>query len=394
MPIANEVAIIGVGSSRFGENFEQSYNDLLIEACYEAFGDAAVEPRQVQAAWLGTYMPYAWGFEGNSGATVAETLNLYPIPVTRVANYCVTGMEAVRNAALAVAAGEYETVLAVGVEKMREVPSRGSLVAQHVEKGHPLYCKGRTAPGMFALIASRYFHEFGVDEGALAKVAVKNHANGALNPRAHFRKAITEEQARKGALVADPLRIYDCCPTTDGAAAAILTTVKRAREMRRPYAVIRGVGLAITQGYFTAQFDPDFDFLGFASTREAAKIAYRQAGVTEPMKQIDVAECHDCFTITEIVNYEDLGFCKKGEGHALIASGVTALGGDLPVNTSGGLKSCGHPVGASGVRMINQIVNQVLGRAGDMQVKDARLGIAHTLGGPGAVSCVFAIGAP
>lgn len=392
MPIANEVAIVGVGTTKFGEHFDVGFNDLLIDACTDAFADAGVEPKQIEAGWLGTYMPYAWGFEGNSGATVAEALNLYPIPVTRVANYCVTGMEAVRGAAMAVAAGEVEIALAVGVEKMREVPSRGSLVAQHVEKGHPMYCKGRTAPGMFALLATRYLHEHHLDDGILAKVAVKNHANGVRNPKAHFRKAVTEEAARKAAFVADPLRMFDCCPTTDGAAAAIVTTVKRAREMGRPYAVIRGVGLAITNGYFTTQMDPRFDFLGFEATRRAAAEAYRQAGIANPFKDIDVAECHDCFTITEILNYEDLGFCKKGEGHELIASGVTAMGGDLPVNTSGGLKSCGHPVGASGVRMINNIVDQVLGRAGDMQVPGASLGIAHTLGGPGAVSCVFVVG--
>jgi len=394
MPVANEVAIVGVGTSKFGEHFDVGFNDLLIDACFEAFDDASVDPKDIQAGWLGTYMPYSWGFEGNSGATVAEALNLYPIPVTRVANYCSTGMEAVRNAAFAVASGEYETVLAVGVEKMREVPPRGSLVAQHVERGHPLYCKGRTAPGMFALLANRYFHEFGVGEEVLAKVAVKNHANGARNPKAHFRKEITEEQARRGAMVADPLRIFDCCPTTDGAAAAILTTVERAREMTDTYAVIRGVGLSITSGYFTTQFDQTFDFLGFEATRKAAEVAYKQAGITEPFKQLDVVECHDCFTITEILNYEDLGLCKKGEGHELIASGVTAFGGDLPVNTSGGLKSCGHPVGASGVRMVNQIVQQVTGRAGDMQVDGATIGAAHTLGGPGAVSCVFVVGSP
>lgn len=395
MPIAGEIAIIGTGTVKFGENFHQSYNDMLWEACQEAFGDARVEPQDIQAGWLGTYLPFSWGYEGAAGVNVTETLKLEPIPVTRVSNYCSTGMEAVRNAAFAVAAGEYDIVLAVGVEKMRDVSGRGSLVSQHVERGHPLYCKGRTAPGMFALLANRYFKEFGISEETLAKVAVKNHQHGSLNPKAHFRSEITIEQALKAPPVVSPLKLFDCCPTTDGAAAAILTTVKRAREMKGDdFVVIRGAALAITGGYYTAQMNPGFTFTGFSSTQEAAKRAYAQAGIKDPLKEVDVVELHDCFTITEIINYEDLGFAKKGEGWKLIEEGETYIGGRLPVNPSGGLKSCGHPVGASGVRMINNISDQLRGRAEKMQVKGARLGVAHTLGGPGALACVFALGAP
>jgi acetyl-CoA C-acetyltransferase len=394
MSIANNVAIIGMGTTKFGDNFEMGYNDMLIDACYQAFEDARIEPKQIQAGWVGTYLPFSWGFEGNAGTAIAEPLNLYPIPVTRVANYCCTGMEAVRNAALAVASGEYDLVLAVGAEKMREVPSRGSLVAQHVERGHPLYCKGRTAPGMFALIATRYFEEYGIDRDILAKVAVKNHYNGSLNPKAHFRKAITEEQALNAPPVAEPLRLFDCCPTTDGAAAVVLTRADLARKFTDEYVIIRGIGLSVASGYFTAQFDQTFSFTGFRSTQEAARQAYQQAGIKDPFKEIDVVDLHDCFTITEIVDYEDLGFAKKGEGWRLIDEGVTALQGELPVNTGGGLKSCGHPVGASGIRMVNQVSEQILGRAGKMQVKGAKTGLAHTLGGPGAVACVIIVGQP
>jgi acetyl-CoA C-acetyltransferase len=394
MPIANEVAIIGTGTIKFGENFHQSYNDMLWEAVNLAFQDAKIEAKDIQAGWLGTYLPFSWGYEGASGVNVTETMKMEPIPVSRVSNYCSTGMDAVRNAAFALAAGEYDLVLAVGVEKMRDVSGRGSLVAQHVERGHPLYCKGRTAPGMFALLANRYFKEYGINEETLAKVAVKNHKHGSLNPNAHFRKEITLETALKAPYVAAPLKLFDCCPTTDGAAAAILCPVSKAKQYTDDYVVIKGCALAITGGYYSAQMNPAFTFTGFTATQTAAQKAYAQAGIKKPIEEVDVVELHDCFTITEIINYEDLGFARKGEGWKLIEEGETYIGGKLPVNTSGGLKSCGHPVGASGVRMINNICDQLRGRSGKMQVKDARLGVAHTLGGPGALACVFVLGAP
>jgi len=387
----DRVAIIGTGCTKFGELFTSSYADLLVEACRAALKDAGVTKEQIGAAWLGTYMPYAWNIEGNAGSSLADPLGITGIPVTRVANYCCTGMEAVRNAAFAVQAGAYDLVLACGVEKMRDVPARGSLVAQHVEKGHPLYCKGRTAPGMFALMATKYFETFGIGTGTLDKVAVKNHYNGSLNARAHFRKAITPEAAAKGAPVAEPLRMFDCCPTTDGAAAVVLCKESVAKQFTDDYVIIAGMGASVHGGYFNAQMDPTFDFLGFPATREASAMAYKQSGVTKPMDDIDVAECHDCFTITEILNYEDLGFVAKGEGHHLIEEGITSLDGSLPVNTSGGLKSMGHPIGASGVRMIVDVCDQLQRRAGERQVQDAHRGLAHTLGGPGVVSCVFVL---
>ncbi len=391
MPISGEVAIIGTGIIKFGENFEQSYNDMLVEACKMAFTDANIAPEDVQAAWLGTYLPFSWGYEGVSGVNVNEPLNLYPIPVTRVSNFCSTGMEAVRNACMGIASGEYDLVLAVGVEKMRDVPGRGSLIAQHVERGHPVYCKGRTAPGMFALLANRYFKEYGITEETLAKVAVKNHKHGTLNPNAHFQKEISLDMALKAPPVAEPLKLFDCCPTTDGAAAAILCSAKKAKEFTDSYSIIKGVGLAVTGGYYSAQMDPTFTFTGFKATQTASAMAYQAAGIKKPIEEVDVVEVHDCFTITEIVNYEDLGFAEKGQGWKLIEEGETYIGGKIPVNTSGGLKSCGHPVGASGVRMINNISDQLRGRAGKMQVKDPKLGVAHTLGGPGALSCVFVL---
>jgi acetyl-CoA C-acetyltransferase len=392
MALKDKVAIIGVGSTRFGENFEQSYFDMVTEASYEAFKDAGVTNKDIQAAWLGTVYPRAYGFEGDGGTSLAEPLNMYGIPITRVANFCATGMDAVRNAAIAVAAGEYDLVMAVGVEKMRDVPPRGSLVSQHVEAGHPVLCKGRTAPGMFALCATRYFEEYGIDRTPLAKVAVKNHYNGSLNPKAHFRNKITEEAVFKAPMMAEPLGLFDCCPTTDGAAAVILASIDVAERLKADYVPIMGMGLSVGSGYFNAQFRDEFDFLGFPATQKAAQQAYAQAGITDPLKQIDVAECHDCFTITEIINYEDLGFAPRGEGWRFITEGESTLEGQLPVNTSGGLKACGHPIGATGARMVGEIVDQVRGRAGDRQVKGARTALCHTLGGPQAVGCVIVVG--
>jgi acetyl-CoA C-acetyltransferase len=195
-------------------------------------------------------------------------------------------------------------------------------------------------------------------------------------------------------VIAEPFGTLDCTPTTDGAAALLLAPVEWARKHADHYVVLRGFGLAVTSGYYSTFFDPDWDFLGFRATREAAAVAYRQAAITSPRDQLDLVECHDCFTVTELVNYEDLGLCGRGEGGVLLESGATAAGGDIPVNISGGLQSCGHPVGATGVRMMCELTDQLLGRAGDRQVEGAKLGAAHTLGGPGVVSAVAVIGAP
>jgi acetyl-CoA C-acetyltransferase len=392
--LGGKVAMIGTGTIKFGENFHQSLTDMVYEAVSLALADAGIERDRLRAAWFGCYEPMLYGFEGNSGTFVSDPLNLSPIPVTRVAAYCATGIEAVRNAALAVASGEYDVVLAVGAEKMREVPSRGSLVAQAVNRGHPVLAKGRTAPGMFALLASRYFKDYGAGEEALGAIAVKNHYHGSLNPRAHFQKEITAEMHARAPKVAEPLGLLDCCPTTDGAAAAVLTRADLAPTFTDHYTILRGIAYAVTAGYWNTQFDPSWNFTSFRATREAARAAYRMAGITNPARQIKVAECHDCFTITEIVNYEDLGFFEPGAGWRAAQAGETRLGGSLPVNTSGGLKSCGHPIGSSGIRMINNIHDQLLGRAGQMQVRDADMGLAHNLGGPGAVSAVAVLSQP
>jgi acetyl-CoA C-acetyltransferase len=251
-----------------------------------------------------------------------------------------------------------------------------------------LLAKGNSAPGLFALAANRYMHTFGMTRETLAKVAVKNHYNGARNPKAHLRMEVTEEQVLKAPIIAWPFGLFDCCPTTDGAAAAIICRADLARKFTDTPILVKGVGLAVTTG--RPYFDPTFDYLGFRSTQVAAEQAYKMAGITP--QHVDLAEVHDCFTWTEISNIEDLGFCEKGEGPRLVQEGRTALDGDIPINPSGGLKSFGHPIGASGVRMIYECVQQLRNQAGDRQVKNAEIGLAHNVGGPGAVSCVIVLG--
>ena len=380
MGLGGKVAIVGSGVIKFGENFHQSLTDMVYEAVTLALADAKVDRAQLQAAWFGCYEPMLYGFEGNSGTFVSDPLNLFPIPVTRVAAYCATGIEAVRNASLAVASGEYDLVLAVGAEKMREVPSRGSLVAQAVNRGHPVLAKGRTAPGMFALLATRYFKEYGANEEALCAVATKNHFHGSLNPKAHFQKEITADQHLKAPKVAEPLGLFDCCPTTDGAAAVVLTRADLAPKFTDRYSVIRGIAYAVTAGYWNTQFDPSWNFTSFRATREAAKVAYAMAGISNPAREIDVAECHDCFTITEIVNYEDLGFAEPGAGWRFVQDGVTRLGGDLPVNTSGGLACFGEAVPAQAIAQVCEVVWQLRGAADGRQVEGARVGLTINQG--------------
>jgi len=308
--------------------------------------------------------------------------------VTRVGNWCATGLDAFRNACYAVAAGACRVALVVGCEKMRDTAARQSLIAQVVEHGHPLLNKGLTAPGMFALRAVRYMHEFGVDRKTLAKVAVKNHFNGARNPLAHFRREVSVDEVLSAPWVAYPFGLLDCTPQTDGAAAAVIV---RAEDAPRDAVRVLGCGLSVTHGSFV-HFYQDYDFLGFPATREAARRAYEEAEIRDPSREIDVAEVHDCFTMTEILNYEDLGFAGRGEGWRLIEDGVTTLEGKIPVNPSGGLKSFGHPIGASGVRMIYEIVQQLRGRCGERQVQGAATGLAHNLGGSGVVAAVVVLG--
>ena len=386
-----DIAIIGIGVTEFGELFNHSYDDLVREASLQAIADAGISMDQVQGAWLSTAFPEIGVFKGRSGMDLAEPLNLYNIPVTRVSNFCASGADAIRNAANALNAGECDVVMALGVEKLRDRSSQDSIVKMMVELSHPFYQKGFTAAGTFAVYANRIMHEYGVTKEDIAGVSVKNHGHGFLNEKAHRRMSCSIDQVLGSPMVADPLTVMDSCPTTDGAACLIMVRAEDVDKSKHKPIYIHGIGLSISTGWDLPFFDPKHDFLSFKATRDAAYSAYNQAGITKPMDQIDLVELHDCFSIVELLTYEDLGLCGKGEAKDLIRGNVTKLGGETPVNVSGGLLSCGHPVGATGVRMVVEVCNHLRGNAGERQVKGAKTGLTHNIGGPGAIASVIVL---
>ena len=374
--IKDKVAIIGMGCTKFGELWDKSEDDLLVEAAYEAYEDAGVEPKEIQAAWLGNART------AMRGAALAIPLKLEYIPITRVENQCCSGTDAFRNACYAVAAGVYDIVLVAGFEKLKDAgPER--LRARYLYPDlFPQVPLGLPAQE-FALKATRYFHDYGLsyEDGKrmLSRIAVKNHHNGTMSPKAHFRKEITIDQAMNAPMIAYPLGLLDACGVSDGAAVAILTKADLAKRFRDDYVLVKGLG--ICAGAKQAQLREDEDLIHFEENVRAARIAYEEAGVNDPLTQIDLAELHDCFTITEAITYEDLGFCPRGKAKEYVEGGVFDLDGDLAANPDGGLKCFGHPLGASGVRMIYEIYKQMQYKAGPRQRKNPSLGLTHNLGG-------------
>lgn len=393
MTFKDKIAIIGAGCTKFGENFNMSYGDMVFEAAKEAFEDAGVEGKDIDAAWLGTAFPDAGVYKGRSGMDLAEPLGMFDIPITRVSNYCATGGDAFRNGCNSLLSGESDLVLALGAEKLRDRTPQDSIVRMMVDTGHPIYQKGFTAAGTFAVVGTRYMHVYGDITEQLAKISVKNHYHGSLNPKAHYQKPITLETALKSPMVAYPVNLMGSCPTTDGSAAVVLTRAEDARKYTDDYVLLKGYSLSISTGWDLPFYDPDYDFLGYRATQVAGQNAYKQAGIENPLKELDLAEMHDCFNVVEFITYEDLGLCEKGKASELIDNEVTTLGGVLPVNVSGGLLSCGHPVGATGVRMLYELTKQLQGKAEKKQVENARLGLAHNIGGPGAVASITILGA-
>ncbi|MFC2114443.1 acetyl-CoA acetyltransferase [Bacteroidota bacterium] len=383
------IAIIGIGSTPFGDLFSYSYDDLVREAATAAMKDAGIGPEDLQAAWLSTAFPEIGVFKGRSGMDLAEPLGIFGIPVTRVSNFCASGADAIRNAANALAAGECDVAMALGVEKLRDRAPQDSIVKMMVELSHPFYQKGFTAAGTFAVYANRMMHEYGVTKEDIASVSVKNHFHGSMNEKAHYRASCTIDQVLSSPMVANPLTLMDSCPTTDGAACVIMVRAEDVDKSKHKPINIDGIGLSISTGWDLPFFDSGHDFLSFQATRDAAAIAYRQAGITKPFEEIDLVEVHDCFSIVELITYEDLRLCKAGESKELIRGKATQLGGEIPVNVSGGLLSCGHPVGATGVRMVVEVANHLRGQAGERQVKGAKRGLTHNIGGPGAIASVI-----
>lgn len=382
--IKDRVAIIGMGCTKFGERWDASAADLMVEAAYEAYADAGIEAKDVQAAWLGTVSSF------RTGQPLAEALKLDYIPITRVENACATATDAFRNAAYAVAAGIYDIVLAVGVEKLKDSGFSGLAVPE--APGSDV-TPPTPPPSQFAMAATRYFHQYGIpyEDGklTLAQIAAKNHHNGTLNPRAHFQQEISTEQVVNAPIIAWPLGLFDCCGVSDGAAAAIITTPEIACTFRQDYVLVKALALSV--GAFGA-IRSDWDFTHFPESVRASQAAYQEAGIASPRDELDMAMVHDCFTITELIIYEDLGFSQRGGASEDVANGSFSLEGDLPVNTDGGLKCFGHPIGASGIRMIYEVYKQLQGKAGARQLPRADLGLTHNLGGrPGSFTCSVAL---
>jgi acetyl-CoA C-acetyltransferase len=376
----NRVAVVGAGLIKMGELFEQSYEDMAAGAFRAAVAsvDKGFDPAAVEAAFVATQRGTLWGQEGIAGNTVPTAIGLAGIPCTRIENACPSGSDAFRVGAMAVASGVHDLVLVIGVEKMRDKSTEEGLLSR-AASGHPILTRGETAPVLFAPFATRHMHEFGTTREMLASVAVKNHRNGALDPYAHFQNEITIEQCLAAPPVCSPLHLLDCCPQTDGAAAVLLAPADRAAEFTDRPVYVAGFGVATDHPYLHEKSS----FVGLQATVDASRRAYAMADV-EPA-QIDMCEVHDCFTITEILDIEDLGFFEKGKGGVASLEGETSLTGRIPVNTSGGLLAKGHPIGATGIAQLTECWWQLRGDAGERQV-EIRNGYAlqHNVGGRGS----------
>jgi len=383
-----DVAVIGVGCTTFGEKWGSSFRDLFVEAGALALEDAQIAGEQIDAMYVGNMSAGRFIEQEHIGALIADYAGLatHHIPSTRVEAACASGGLSFRQAVIAVASGMEDIVVAAGVEKMTDVGTGTSVdtLAGAADREWEGFV-GATFPGLYAMMATDYIGRYGLTREQLAQVAVKNHYNGARNPIAQFRQEITLDTVMNSSLVADPLRLFDCSPITDGAAAVVVAPLERAREFTdTPISV-----LASAQASDTIALHDRRDISTLDATVEAGRRALGQARLHH--KDIDFVEVHDCFTIAEICAIEDLGFCAKGEAGTLTEEGVTALGGDLPINPSGGLKACGHPVGATGIKQIVEITKQLRGDAAGRQL-DAEIGMAHNVGGTGATVVVHILG--
>ena len=379
--IRDKVAIIGMGCTKFGERWDVGAEELIVEAFLECIEDAGIEKKDIQAAWFGTCID-----EVNVGKTampLATTLRLPKIPVTRTENYCATGTEAFRGACYAVASGAYDICLALGVEKLKDTGygglpqlSPGTLSSQ--------WWPNLTAPGAFAQLASAYSAKYNIPmkdiKRAMAHISAKSHLNGTFNPKAHLRRAVTEEQVMGSPIIAYPLGLFDCCGVSDGAAAAIITTPEIAKKIgKKDIITVKALQIAVSSGEEIA-YDK-WDGSHFVTTSKCSIEAYKEAGIRDPRKELSLIEVHDCFSITELVTYEDLHISERGKAINDIMDGFYDRDGKIPCQIDGGLKCFGHPIGASGLRMIYEVYLQLLGRAGERQLENARIGLTHNLGG-------------
>ena len=381
--IKDKVAIIGMGCTRFGERWDVGGEELMVEAFTECMEDAGIETREIQAAWLGTCMEEV--NVGKSGLPLSTTLRLPFIPVTRVENYCASGTEAFRGAVYAVASGAYDICLAQGVEKLKDtgyggLPNPGSNFGSLSWLWYP----NVTAPGVFAQLATAYAAKYRVKDQdlkrAMAQVSVKSHDNGALNPKAHLRRRVTIDQVMAAPIIAHPLGLFDCCGVSDGSACAIVTTVEKARDMgfQNPVTV-KALQLSLSNGEEMGY--NEWDGAHFMTTDRCSTMAYREAGIDNPRKEISMMELHDCFSITELVTCEDLHISERGNAWREVLDGFYNRDGAIPAQVDGGLKCFGHPIGASGLRMLYEMYLQLHGRAEERQLENPRYGLTQNLGG-------------
>lgn len=379
--IKDKVAIIGMGCSKFGERWDAGTEHLLVEAFREALADAGIEKKQIGAAWYGSCMDAV--NVGNSAVPAAMALRLEGIPISRMENMCATGTEALRGAAYAVASGAVDFALAIGAEKLKDtgygglpVPFKGTLNGAWMPLG--------SAPAGFAQLASAYRAKYGYSKEelkrALAHISWKSHKNGVKSPKAHLQKEVSMEDILRAPMIAEPLGLFDCCGVSDGSAAAIVTTPEIAKALGKLNPVtIKSLQLSISAGRESGTNQWDGTYV--PNTRNAARLAYAEAGITNPREELSLMEVHDCFSITELVTMEDLGMSKDGEAVKDILNGFYDADGKVPCQIDGGLKCFGHPIAASGLRMVYESYLQLQDRAGARQLKNVRLGLSHNLGG-------------
>ncbi len=379
-----DVAVIGVGMTPFGKHLNRSLIDLMLEASHKALMDADALDAPIDALYVGCMASGMLCGLQNTATLLADELGIKPQTVERIENSAASGASAILNAYLAVASGLYDIALVVGAEKMRHLPTseatRAIASMTHPEGERP---HGVTMPSLAAFLTRLYMKRYGLTREQLALVAVKNHRNALLNPYAHLRKEITVEDVLNSRVVAEPLRLFDCSPISDGAAALLLAPMERALEFTDKPAVIRGVGQAVDRVMITERDDP----LTLKAVKEASRRALRRAALS--IDDIDVVELHDAFTILEIVESEDLGLFEKGEGGIAVEEGLTAIEGERPINPSGGLKARGHPLGATGVAQAVEITWQLRGEAGERQVRDAERGLSCNISGFAANAVVI-----
>ncbi len=376
-----DVAIIGVSQTKFGELWDVSFRDIITDAGLKSILDAGIEGADLEAMFVGNMSAGLFVEQEHIVSLIADQAGLNPIPCTRVEAACASGGLALRSGIMAVASGYHDIVVSAGVEKMTDVVDPTPVISTAADQEWEVQ-QGATFPSLYAMMAKRHMHEYGTTREQLAMFSVINHKNGALNPLAQFPMEITVDQVLNSTMVADPLRLLDCSPVTDGAAAAVLCPAEDAKKYTDTPIYVKGSG----QASGTLALHERRDITTIDSTVHAAKRAYKQAGLGP--KDIDLAEVHDCFSINGLLAVEDLGFVEKGQGGPAVEEGLTQRDGQIPINTSGGLKSRGHPLGATGIAQTAEIVWQLRGDAGKRQVEGAEIGLTHNIGGTGGTAAV------